>query len=210
MGAELKELLGELYTEDSGPDLSLGSFCLAPVFYPHPTINVVRPLSNDPAHPDNKKYQIVPLHPAEVGKEGTSVAGNRFPDKTLNLSLGEDLFVVPGKRRPVAILFNPHAKLEVVVKDGGKTEREIQPCFGCAPSYSLTDQAGNPAPQGGIYGELQSLEIRSVLLLSAPFRIQGSRIFPSYGSNLLDSAQPSLSTKGQANKEWSGLCPRMA
>jgi hypothetical protein len=144
MGVELHDLLGQLYADHDGSHLTTGCFCLAPVFHPHRIVNVVRPVSDDPAHPDNKKYQIVPLHPSAVGAEGDTVAGRKFPDKTLNLGLGEDLFVVPGKRRPVVILFNPQAALESVTRDGGKSEKEMARCFGCAPSYSLTDQHGNP------------------------------------------------------------------
>lgn len=143
MSDDLQGLLGEMYVEDTeGP--RIGSLCWAPVFYVQRTIDVIRPLSADPADADFRKYAVRQVKPGEVGREGQTAVGPRFPDKNLNLSLDEDLFVVRGKRRLVAVLFHPQAQHEAVTEDGGKTADALDLCFGCLPAYTLVDNFGVP------------------------------------------------------------------
>jgi len=153
----LQDLLGEMYAEDSdGP--RLGSLCWAPIFYVQRSINVIRPLSADPADPDFKKYAVRSVSLGQVGRDGEAAVGPRFPDKNLNLSLDEDLFVVRGKRRLVAVLFHPRVEHEAVTADGGKTAEALDLCHGCLPAYTLVDQHGNPRHKAVFVENLRALK----------------------------------------------------
>lgn len=123
--------------------ISLGAFCWAPVPFQTSSVNVVRPLSNDPASDDYNRYQIASVGIGAVGKQNTAT-GPRFPDKTLELASGEDLFVIRGKVRPVLPIFNPTAKLLDVTNDGVKSAKEMELCLGCLPAYTLVNEYGNP------------------------------------------------------------------
>lgn len=143
MSDDLQGLLGEMYAEDTeGP--RVGSLCWAPVFYVQRTIDVIRPLSTDPANADFRKYAVRSVSLGQVGRDGQTAIGPRFPDKNLNLSLDEDLFVVRGKRRLVAVLFHPQAQHEAVTEDGGKKADALDLCFGCLPAYTLVDNFDVP------------------------------------------------------------------
>jgi len=154
---DLQDLLGNIYAEDNdGP--RLGSLCWAPVFYVQRTIDVIRPLSVNPADPEFKKYAVRSVTLGQVGREGQTAVGPRFPDKNLNLSLDEDLFVVRGKRRLVAVLFHPRVEHEAVTKDGGKTADDLDLCLGCLPAYTLVDPYGNPKHKQAFVENVRALK----------------------------------------------------
>jgi hypothetical protein len=114
------------------------------VAYTPKAINVIRAVSRDPADPNYLRYRIETIELGGVGKGSDLPTGRRFPDKNLNLSADEDLFVVRGKIRPVVAFLNPTAKLLPILKDGVSPEKDLDNCLGCFPAYTLVDQYGNP------------------------------------------------------------------
>ncbi|HEX4056571.1 MAG TPA: hypothetical protein VHX86_20105 [Tepidisphaeraceae bacterium] len=138
MGEGFVDYVGDIYVQDGSNEGTLGSFCWAPVLYTHTSVNVVRPLANDPADENFGKYTVQQIDLRAIAGKKSVPFQHRFPDNFLKLELGEDLFVIRGKVRPVVVLFNPRASHEEVIKDGAKSANDIQTCFGCVPSYTLT------------------------------------------------------------------------
>jgi hypothetical protein len=126
------DLMGKIYmATDADGAPALGWLCWAPVAYAPKAISVVRAKSNDPASPDYKRYWIETVPLGDVGKGTSRPLGQRFPDKNLSLSEGEDLFVVRGKIRPVLVFLNPTAKLNEAVHDQALPAKELDNCLGC-------------------------------------------------------------------------------
>lgn len=106
MADAFREYIGDVYVQDGSTAGTHGSICWAPVYYTNPTVNVVRPLANDPAHPDHGRYTVHHLQlAAAIGDARRVPYHHRFPDRNLKLELGEDLVRRPGQgppgRRPV-------------------------------------------------------------------------------------------------------------
>lgn len=131
MEQNLKSLLGDAIEPYGGEVVKPGVICHTIVPFIPKKLNVVEPLSYDPASAEASKYQLLSM---ELKQLGPYLDGTKPPHVELGLHSNEVVLAYKTKMRPVVVL------TPCLPEETQGFPSHFQNCVLCAPLYTLVDK----------------------------------------------------------------------
>lgn len=202
MEQNLKSLLGDALEPYGGELVKPGVICYTIVPFIPKKLNVVEPLSYNPASAESRKYQFLSM---ELTQLGPYLDGTKPPHVELGVHSNEVVLAYKAKLRPVVVL------TPCLTEETQGFPSHFKNCVLCAPLYTLVDEDNilNPGyNEKAIYG-IVALKYRSVFpvpthpyLKSQICSLRFDRILPAR-INCLSKLETKMNSKWLAYiREW--------